>query len=45
MFWDPYDGSEGNPITDDQDPRFLGYWHDIDDIEHVTGASMDLLEY
>ena len=41
VFWDPYDGSEGNPITDDQDPRFLGYWHDIDDIEHVTGASMD----
>lgn len=41
LFWDPYDEANGNPITDDKDPRFLGYWHDLDDIEHVNGADVD----
>ena len=38
LFWDPYDQGEDNPITDDKDPRFLGYWHDIDNIAHSCGA-------
>ena len=42
VFWDPYDDADGdNPITDEEDPRFLGYWHDLDDIEHVCGADVD----
>ena len=42
VFWDPYDEGDGdNPVTDDEDPRFLGYWHDLDDIGHVCGASVD----
>lgn len=44
-FWDPYesdkDDENPNPITDDEDPRFLGYWHECDDIEHINGAMFD----
>jgi len=44
-FWDPYetdpDDEHPNPITDDEDPRFLGYWHECDDVEHSNGAMMD----
>jgi hypothetical protein len=37
--WDPYEESDENPIFDDEDPRFLGSWHELDDIEHVNGAT------
>jgi len=44
-FWDPYetdqDDENPNPITDDEDPRFLGYWHECDDITHTNGALFD----
>ena len=26
LFWDPWSDEEGNPVTDDEDPRFLGNW-------------------
>lgn len=42
LFWDPYEEDEGNPVTDPDDPRFLGYWHDIDSIEHLNGAQVDM---
>ena len=46
-FWDPYEADETdeypNPLTDDEDPRWLGYWHENDNIEHVNGAGIDNL--
>lgn len=45
--WDPYESDESmetpNPITDDESPLFLGYWHENDDIEHTNGADADNL--
>ena len=41
LFWDPYEEEDGNEITDDEDPRFLGQWWEIDDIEHTNGAFVD----
>lgn len=38
LFWDPNSNENGNEITDDDDPRFLGQWHEIDSIEHTCGA-------
>lgn len=46
-FWDPYEAEEDaeypNPVTDDEDPLFLGYWHELDSVEHTHGASADNL--
>jgi len=40
-FWDPYDEeNEENLISDEDDPRFLGYWHDLDSIVHLNGGAM-----
>ena len=44
LFWDPYEQDDGNDVTDDQDPRFLGQWFELDDIEHATGAFIDYCE-
>jgi hypothetical protein len=44
LFWDPYDPEDGNDVTDDQDPRFLGQWFELDDIEHAYGAFIDYCE-
>jgi hypothetical protein len=41
LFWDPYEEQEGNDVIDDDDPRFLGMWHEIDDITHTHGAFYD----
>lgn len=41
LFWDPYEEEDGNDVTDDEDPRFLGQWWEIDDIEHTNGANVD----
>ena len=40
VFYDPYDETKENLIHDDKDPRFLGYWHDLDDIIHENGADL-----
>ena len=37
--WDPYEENDENPIYDDEDPRWLGHWNELDDIEHVYGAN------
>ena len=31
LFWDPWSDEDGNPMTDDEDPRWLGQWYEIDD--------------
>lgn len=41
LFWDPYEEEDGNDVTDDEDPRFLGQWFELDDIEHAYGAFID----
>ena len=41
LFWDPYEEEDGNDVTDDEDPRFLGQWWEIDDIEHTNGANVN----
>jgi hypothetical protein len=41
LFWDPWSDEEGNPVTDDEDPRFLGNWYEIDDIVHCCSALQD----
>ena len=41
LFWDAYSDEDGNPVTDDEDPRFLGSWWELDDIEHTNGANVD----
>ena len=41
LFWDPYEESDGNDVIDDEDPRWLGNWHEIDDIAHTHGAIYD----
>lgn len=39
LFWDPYEEDEGNEITDDTDPRWLGMWYDMEGtIEQCHGA-------
>jgi hypothetical protein len=40
-FWDPWEENNENPIFDDEDPRFLGYWHENDDLFHENGVSED----
>jgi len=40
-FWDPWEENDENPIFDDEDPRFLGYWHENDDLFHENGVSED----
>lgn len=43
-FYDPYeDNDDNNPITDSDDPRFLGYWHELGNIESTSGAFVDNL--
>ena len=39
-FWDPYDEGDENLVQDEDDPRWLGYWHDLDDIVHLNGGTM-----
>lgn len=41
LFWDPYSDEDGNEITDDEDPRWIGQWWECDDIEHCHGAFKD----
>lgn len=41
LFWDPWSDEDGNPITDDEDPRWLGNWYEIDDIYHTSSALLD----
>lgn len=41
LFWDPYEAVDGNEVTDDSDPRFLGNWYENDNIEHAYGAFCD----
>ena len=41
LFWDTYEEADGNDVTDDEDPRWLGQWHEIDDIEHTFGANLE----
>ena len=43
LFWDAYGDDEPNPITDPEDPRFLGNWHEIDSIEHCSGANVGMM--
>lgn len=41
LFCDPYEDDEGNEITDDTDPRWLGMWYDMEGtIEHCHGAEV-----
>jgi len=40
-FLDPWEENDENPIFDDEDPRFLGYWHENDDLFHENGVSED----
>ena len=40
-FRDPWEENDENPIFDDEDPRFLGYWHENDDLFHENGVSED----
>jgi hypothetical protein len=43
-FWDPYDDNDGrNPVTDDEDKRFLGYWHELGNVAYTSGAFLDNL--
>ena len=39
--WDPWEENDENPIFDDEDPRFLGYWHENDDLFHEIGVGED----
>ena len=41
LFWDPWSDEDGNPMTDDEDPRWLGQWYEIDDIYHGCNALVD----
>ena len=41
LFWDPWSDEDGNPITDDEDPRWLGQWYEIDSEAHVCNALHD----
>ena len=54
-FWDPYEENDDNPVFDDSDKRFLGYWNELDDLYHdnavtadscyITITEVDSLEY
>jgi len=37
-FGDPWEESDDNPVFDEDDPRFLGNWNEIDDLCHENGA-------
>jgi len=39
-FWDPWEESEENLIHDEDNPAFLGYWYEIDDIVHLNATAM-----
>lgn len=46
IFWDPYeiDPAEEYPnlVDDDEDPRFLGQWWDLEgELSHIYGASLE----
>lgn len=41
LFWDPWSDEDGNPIVDDEDPRWLGQWYELDNIEHCNGALLE----
>ena len=43
LFWDAYDNDEPNPVTDPTDPRFMGNWHEIDDIAHTSGVNYGMM--
>ena len=39
--WDPdEEDTDENPINDPEDARYIGYWHDQDNIEHFNGADV-----
>ena len=41
-FSDPFEDCDGvNPITDPDDSNFLGYWHELENVEHTFGALLD----
>jgi len=43
-FWDPYEDNDGkNPVTDSEDEKFLGYWHELGNVEYTSGAYLDNL--
>ena len=37
--WDPWDEADENPVYDDEDPRWLGQWYEIDDLMHENGVN------
>lgn len=39
-FWDPWDAGDDNPVYDDNDPRWLGQWYELDDILHENGVNV-----
>lgn len=41
IFEQPYEESEENLVHDEDDSRFIGYWHEIDDVFHVSAAIKD----
>lgn len=41
LFWDPWSDEDGNPLTDDEDPRWLGQWYELDSEAHVCSALHD----
>lgn len=41
LFWDSTSEEEGNPVTDPEDERFLGEWHELDDIVHTCAVLWD----
>jgi len=39
--WDPdEEDTDENPVSDPEDARYIGYWHDQDNIEHFNGADV-----
>jgi hypothetical protein len=43
-FYDPYEDNGGaNPVTDEDDNRWLGYWHETGNVAYTSGAYLDNL--
>jgi len=40
-FWDPYEENDENPVFNPEDPRFLGYWNELDDLYHGNAVTAD----
>ena len=40
-FDDPYEENDTNPVFDPEDPRFLGYWNELDDLYHGNAVTAD----